>query len=164
MNFTALLWLFALAVSLHMLEEVIWLPAWSQEAGRWHEAVSRQGFALATAVFLAFLYFLTIGAVNGQASLSVSVYLIAALAVLMILNIILPHLAATIDQRRYAPGLATGLLLNLPAGLLLLRGFFGLGAISWSYFLLTVGMMLALGVIVWPWLLRLGQRWSRSKK
>ena len=29
-------WLFPAAITVHNLEEAIWLPAWSRTAGRWH--------------------------------------------------------------------------------------------------------------------------------
>ena len=41
MDFILIAWLFALVVTLHNLEEAIWLPDWSQTAGRWHSPVSR---------------------------------------------------------------------------------------------------------------------------
>jgi hypothetical protein len=40
---------------------------------------------------------------------------LAAYALEQRLNVIVPHLAATIRIRRYSPGVATGLVLALPA-------------------------------------------------
>jgi hypothetical protein len=34
MKFDALVWVFALAVTIHNLEEALWLPAWSRRAWR----------------------------------------------------------------------------------------------------------------------------------
>lgn len=51
----------------------------------------------------------------------VATYVLCGYALAMLLNVALPHLALTLTLRRYAPGLATALLFNLPASLLLLR-------------------------------------------
>jgi len=37
--------LFLLAVTLHSLEEAVWLPDWSQQAGRWHQPVEKIPFS-----------------------------------------------------------------------------------------------------------------------
>lgn len=39
----------------------------------------------------------------------------------MLLNVLLPHVLATVVMRRYAPGVVTAVLLNLPVNALLLR-------------------------------------------
>jgi hypothetical protein len=43
----------------------------------------------------------------------------------MAANAVVPHLAVTLALRRYMPGTATGLLLNLPLGAYLLHEAFG---------------------------------------
>jgi hypothetical protein len=35
-SYDQLRWLFALSLTIHNLEEAIWLPEWSQQAGKWH--------------------------------------------------------------------------------------------------------------------------------
>ncbi len=66
---------------------------------------------------------------------------------MMSLNVLFPHLIATLVLKRYAPGLVTGLLLNLPFGLLLVRQALSHGAallyLVISALLITV-IMLAL--------------------
>lgn len=52
---------------------------------------------------------------------SVPAYLFFGYAFAMAANAFMPHLIATIVRRSYMPGTATGLLLNLPLGVLLLR-------------------------------------------
>jgi hypothetical protein len=47
---------------------------------------------------------------------SFGAYFIAGYALAMVLNVVIPHLAATITLHTYAPGTATALLLNLPLG------------------------------------------------
>lgn len=155
-GFDRLLWLFALAVTLHMIEELIWLPAWSQRAGRWHMAVSSREFAFATAVFLLFLTIITYLASNALPE-SVSIYLVCGLALVMLFNFVLPHLGATIAQRRYAPGLITSLLCILPAASLLLRHAFQDNAISMPRYGVAAALLLLATAVIWPALLRTGK-------
>ena len=157
MDFEGLLWLFALVVTLHMIEEVIWLPAWSQEAGRWHEPVERSEFTFATAVMLIFLYTITYLAANAQAE-SVSIYLVCGLALVMLFNIVVPHLGATLAQRRYSPGLGSSLLLILPVASLLLWRAFVVDAISLPRYALAAAGVLLGTAVIWPSLFRLGRR------
>jgi len=160
-GFNGLLWLFALAVTLHMIEELLWLPAWSQDAGRWHVPVGSREFAFATAVFLLFLTPITYLASNAPPE-SITIYLVCGLALVMILNFIMPHLGATIAQRRYAPGLATSLLFILPAATLLLWRAFHDNAISLPrYSVAAAGLLLATAVI-WPALFRIGDHLPRN--
>jgi len=157
LGFGGLLWLFALVVTLHMIEELIWLPAWSQGAGWWHEPVGRREFAFATAVMLLFLYTISYLAANGGAE-SVAIYLVCGLALVMMVNVVIPHLGATIAQRRYAPGLGTSLILIMPvAGLLLWRAFEENVISLPRYMVAAVGMLLGTAVI-WPALFRSGKR------
>jgi ornithine--oxo-acid transaminase len=77
---------------------MIWLPGWSQQAGRWHQPVSARAFVAASAVFLVILYGLTGSALFARGWwMQTAVLLLNALAVIMLLNIILPHLAAAVE-------------------------------------------------------------------
>ena len=155
-GFDRLLWLFAFAVTLHMIEELIWLPAWSQTAGRWHVPVRSREFAFATAVFLLFLAIITFLASDASAE-SVSIYLVCGVALVMLFNIFLPHLGATITQHRYAPGLATSLLFILPAASLLLGRAFQENAISMPRFGVAATVILLGTAVIWPALFRVGK-------
>ena len=157
LEFEELLWLFVLVVSLHMVEELIWLPAWSQDAGRWHEPVDRKSFAFATGTLLLFLYTITYLAANAPAE-SVTVYLVCGLALVMLVNIVLPHLGATIAQRRYAPGLGTSLILILPVAILLNWRAFTDDLISMPRYALAAASILLATAVIWPALFRIGKR------
>ena len=56
MDFVLLSGLFALAVTLHNLEEALLLPTWSRSAGRWHHPVGAREFRFAVAVLTVFAY------------------------------------------------------------------------------------------------------------
>lgn len=120
MTFDTLTWAFVLAVAAHNLEEALWLPAWSQRAGRWHYPVGAEEFRFAVVVLTA----AAVGAallahVGGKGS--IGAYLISGYALAMLLNVVFPHMLASLILREYAPGTLTALLLNLPVCALLLE-------------------------------------------
>lgn len=107
------LWLFPAVVTLHNLEEAIWLPAWSKTPGRWFRPVSPAVFRFGAATLAIFAYLLAWMTIrSGRQSLWA--YATLGYMVAMIFNALVPHLALTIASRRYMPGVATGLFLNVP--------------------------------------------------
>jgi hypothetical protein len=116
MSISLLGWLFAIGVLVHNAEEALWLPAWSARAGRWHApVVSPAVFRFAVAV-LTVLVFVAAWLASAGGPGSFGAYVLAGTALATVINVVLPHLAATVVFRRYAPGTATALLLNLPLG------------------------------------------------
>lgn len=121
MEFAQLVWLFAAAVTIHNLEEAIWLPNWSKDAGRYHVPVSAKQFRFA--VLALTLAAWAVAAWSAAGSLLAD-YLVAGYALAMLVNVVFPHLAATLAMRRYAPGTTTAVLFNLPVTALLLQQAF----------------------------------------
>jgi hypothetical protein len=120
MTYYTLTWLFVLVVAVHNLEEGAWLPAWSQRAGRWHPPVGAPEFRFAVVVLTAAAVGAAVLAHTGGKG-SVGAYLISGYALAMLLNVVFPHVLATLILREYAPGTLTALLLNLPVCTLLLE-------------------------------------------
>lgn len=118
-SFLELQWLFPIIVTLHNLEEAIWLPSWSQTAGKWHSKVGKQEFRFAVFVLTILAYGLTYLSWSSGPE-SIWTYLNCGYMLAMLLNVFLPHLIATIAMRRYCPGVWTGIILNLPINSLLL--------------------------------------------
>ena len=113
MTYSELGWFFALAVTLHNAEEALFLPKWSMCAGRWHAPVNPFEFRFAVVVLTLLAYGTAyLSARHGPQS--AAAYTLAGYAMAMLLNAFFPHLLATLALRRYAPGTATALLLNLP--------------------------------------------------
>lgn len=131
MNFVLLSWLFALVITLHNVEEGWLLPPWSRSAGRWHQPIGAGEFRCAVGILTVLAYLVVYLATSSDKG-SVGNYLLAGYALAMLLNVLFPHTLATIIMRRYAPGTATALLLNLPITVLLL-----FTAIRGSYIQLT---------------------------
>ncbi len=129
MNFAEWQWFFPLAITVHNLEEAIWLPAWSQRAGRWHRPVEPFAFRFAVAVLTVLAYAAAAWSAAGGPE-SIGAYLLSGYALAMLLNVFLPHLLATVALRRYVPGLATALLCNLPVTAGLLQAAFAEGYVK----------------------------------
>ncbi|MGA2985065.1 MAG: HXXEE domain-containing protein [Terriglobia bacterium] len=133
MSFNEWRWLFPVAIALHNLEEAIWLPAWSNHAGKWHRPVSPSAFRFAVAVFTAVTFLVTIWSAKAGPE-SVGSYLLAGFALAMLLNVLILHLLATVVMRRYMPGLGTAIALNLPITVMLLRSAFAEGYVRFPTF------------------------------
>jgi hypothetical protein len=119
MSLVAILWLFTAGVLVHNTEEALYLPAWSARAGSWHVCVSAGAFRFAVAVLSAALVCIA-AAASLSGPRSVAAYLFAGYVLAMLLNVLAPHVIATVAMRTYMPGTATAVLLNLPLGCLFL--------------------------------------------
>jgi hypothetical protein len=114
MTFRDLEWLFPIVVTLHNAEEAIGFPGWSREAGsRWHGSITSGTFRFAAAILALLAFAVTwMSLVSGRQT--VWTYLAFGYIAAMLANVPVPHVAATIALRRYVPGVATAVLLNLP--------------------------------------------------
>jgi uncharacterized protein with HXXEE motif len=155
--FMILAWLFAAAVTVHNLEEALFLPAWSERAGRWHRPVGANEFRFAVFVLtiLAGIAAL-LAAVQGRESFGS--YVLSGYALAMLLNVAFPHLLASMAMRRYMPGTATALALNLPITAALLHQAFGEGYISSMRFALAGPAVVLAIMLLIPALFYLGRR------
>jgi hypothetical protein len=150
-DFVLLSWLFAISVTVHNLEEAIWLPKWSVSAGRWHHPVEPAVFRFAVIILTIFAYISSILASTGEKQ-SVGAYLVTGYALAMLLNVIFPHLIATAALKKYAPGLTTALFLNLPitAGLLyhaVIEGYIDLKKFYFIGPVINIGILVSIPVL-----------------
>ena len=133
--------LFLLSFSLHNLEEALWLPQWSKHARKYHKEVSKNEFTFAVIIVTAIGYLLTFQYYIFAPSSSFSRYIYLGFILMMVANVIFPHLIATIVLKRYAPGTITGMLLNAPIGTYILtRGVSGTDELV---FVIISGVILA---------------------
>jgi hypothetical protein len=119
MSLIAIGWLFTLGALLHNVEEALLLPAWSQRAERFYKPVAARVFCIAVIILSALFVAVTVAASFAHPG-SIAAYLMAGYALAMVLNVFAPHVFVTVATRRYMPGTATAVLLNLPLGLLYL--------------------------------------------
>ena len=162
MSLPMLGWLFALGVAAHNAEEAWLLPSWpGRPRFRW-AAVEAGPFRFAAALLsLVALLAAWLAGVGGAHSLGA--YFIAGYAAAMVLNVFLPHLAATVALRTYAPGTATALLFNLPLGGWLAYRLLAERWIEPSVFAVS-GPLTVLGIAaLGASLLWLGQRWAAQR-
>lgn len=112
--------LFILGFSLHNIEEALWLPNWSKNAKGFHKEVNKDEFRFAVIVITAVGYLVTFQYYLFSEVSIVSKNIFLGFVTMMVLNTLFPHLIATVVLKRYAPGLITGLFLNLPIGLFII--------------------------------------------
>ncbi|MBV8708676.1 MAG: HXXEE domain-containing protein [Acidobacteriaceae bacterium] len=113
-HFERLQWMFPLAVTLHNLEEAIWLPSWA--AGHNTELswqVTAVHFRLAL-VFLTVAAYLVTWLSRKHGEQSRWTYLFVAYTFVMFLNVFVPHVPATVLFHGYTPGMVTAVIVNLP--------------------------------------------------
>ena len=162
MDFNLLIWLFAMAITVHNFEEAIWLPAWSKTAGRFHHPIGMFEFRFSVTVLTLIAYIMAYLSMTGGKG-SIGAYLVSGYALAMFLNVIFPHLIATLLMRRYAPGTATAIVLNLPITSMLLYQGFEEGFIDKSVFI-YVGPLVVFGILLLiPCLFFMGRRWLRPE-
>jgi hypothetical protein len=146
------LWLFPVALTLHNLEEALWLPGWSANAGGFHPPVGAAEFRFAVAVLTVAAWWLTWMALR-RGGRWLQAFFAASAA--MLLNVFFPHLLATLVLGRYAPGLGTALLCILPVTATLLRRAFREQVLNWARLgraLLTVVPIVLVGIAFFFWL------------
>ncbi len=150
-------WLMPAAFAVHMLDEMIWLPRWSLTAGGWHAPVGRREFAFASVVVVALVFVAAgAGALGGRES--VGVYLMAGVAVLMVVNFFVPHAGSAFQTRRYAPGILTSAFIMVPVSALFIWQVLTHGYILWLPFIAAATGVLLGAAIFWPKLFGLGRR------
>ncbi len=152
MRMETAIWTFPVALTLHNLEEAIWLPAWSQHAGFWMAPVGTSEFRIAVALFTGITFGVARWAIWGGKR-SVGAYATAGFVFAILANVVF-HVMATVGLREYAPGVATAVLVNLPTMYYLLVRLFRESWIAWPKVLLAfiavpLGILLLIPLLFW---------------
>jgi len=156
-NLSSIIWIFPLTITLHNIEEALWLPSWSQKVNRYHKPVGKNEFyfALICVTLLAYLFsFLYMLYANN----GIIRYVYFGFVGSMILNAIFPHLIATIVLRQYAPGVITGILLNVPCYSLLISFAVKSNVISLTEVLVSTVIVGGIMLAILPILFRIGRK------
>ncbi|MBO8171555.1 MAG: HXXEE domain-containing protein [Bacillaceae bacterium] len=149
--------LFPLAITLHNLEEALWLPRWSRHAKRYHQPVKPGEFHFAVIVVTLLAYLATALFMYFPEQFVARSVFVGFLGA-MIFNAIFPHLVATIFLRKYAPGLITGLFLNIPVNLMILAELKRSGLVEVREVVLSTVVVGVLLLLLIPKLFRWGSR------
>lgn len=148
--------LFCLAITLHNLEEAIWLPAWSQQASRFQKPVTEGEFRFAVAIITGLAYLTAIGYQIWP--FTIAKWLFTGFLGSMIVNAIFPHLLATLIMKKYAPGLATGLILNIPVNSFILFRMHAENTVSTGEIILSTVIVGGGLLALIPLLFRIGRK------
>lgn len=135
---------FCFAITLHNIEEAIWLPKWSQNATKFHKPVSANEFLFAVIVITMLAYLAAFSYFYWPES-NFTKWMFVGFLGSMIFNAIFPHLAATIVMQKYAPGLVTGLFLNIPINSMIIYRMLSNNSIIWTELIIStvvVGIIL----------------------
>jgi hypothetical protein len=152
-----LLLFFPLAITLHNLEEALWLPQWSHHAARYHRPVEKNEFHFALIIITALAYLVTFFRILLPDIVFISWIFYGFLGV-MIINAIFPHLVATIVLKKYAPGLFTGLFLNIPINSILIYRAINIQITTITEVVIATVAAGILLILIIPLLFRAGRR------
>ena len=110
---------FCLAITLHNVEEALWLPEWSQSGSSFQQPVTANEFHFAVFIITVFDYVMSFLYVRFP-KINLLKWAFIGFLGSMVFNAIFPHLLATIVMKTYAPGVVTGILLNIPINTIIL--------------------------------------------
>jgi hypothetical protein len=156
------LWIFfPLAITLHNLEEALWLPKWSKHAKPFHAPIEANEFHFAVIVVTMLAYLSSFLALAFP-SVWLWSYFFHGFLGAMIVNTFVPHLVSTIVLRRYSPGLVTGLFLLVPINSLIIYRSISSGSITLHHLIVSVLVVGAMLLSSLPLLFRIGKLAARQ--
>lgn len=100
---------FCFAITLHNIEEAIWLPKWSQQPSKFQKPVTSNEFHFAVIVITMLAYLSAFGFLYIPES-DIAKWIFTGFLGSMVINAIFPHLIATVLMKKYAPGTPYGLI------------------------------------------------------
>lgn len=112
--------LFGIGVTLHNLEEAVYLTDWARSNLRLFFEPNRRIYWILTSSASVVIWIPIIGVcVSAESSPFQSV--LSGFALAVAINAVFPHAALSLIRHSYSPGTATGMLFNLPLGVSLIR-------------------------------------------
>ncbi len=142
--------LFLAAITLHNIEEALFLPSWANPVGI---TISSSEFAFAVMVLTVLAYVSAYFAIRDGGRWA---YFYTGYALAMFLNVFFPHLLTSILVQDYAPGTGTALFLVLPTSLLVLYTSIKDGVVDRAKFyvagpIVVLGMMVSIPLLFALW-------------
>lgn len=151
--------LFCFAITLHNIEEAIWLPRWFQTSSQFQKPITTSEFHFAVIVITILAYLAAFSYLYIPES-NLTKWIFIGFLGSMIFNAIFPHLVATVLMKKYAPGLLTGLLLNIPINSLVIYQMFAKNLIVWKELILSTLVIGIILVALIPLLFKVGGKIS----
>ncbi len=152
--------LFPLILTLHNIEESLWFVRWANSFKKNSRAMNKDGSIFATILTTSLAYLITLCFVF-LPEVSVFKYLYFGFIGVMMFNVIFPHLALTIQFKKYCPGLITGMLLLMPIGSLIIIYSINKEIISYLGLVIATVIVGLISLIILPVLFRMGEYFLR---
>lgn len=150
--------LFIFTISLHNTEEGIWLIRMTKHSKiGLHKVVKQDQFLFAVIAVTAVAYFVTSMFIFYPQN-SLFKYAYFGFLTAMMLNVIFPHLLSTIIERKYSPGLMTGLLLIIPIHIIIIMRSFQSHLISIGGLIMGTLIMSICLILLIPVMFKLASR------
>ena len=111
---------FCLAITIHNVEEALWLPEWSQSGSSFQQPVTAKEFHFAVFIIMLLAYVLSFLYVRFPKINLLKWAFIGFLGSMVFNAIFRIPLLATIMMKTYVPGVVTGILLNIPINTIIL--------------------------------------------
>ena len=144
--------LFGIGVTAHNLEEAMFMVSWARSHVKlWFEP-NPQIYWVVTSLVSVVIWIPIIGVCVSRESTGFQTAL-SGFALVLAINAFLPHLAISLVKHSYSPGAGTGMLFNLPLGVMLIHaqlnahvtssGVIWLGAVQYAVLLAagTLGIL-----------------------
>lgn len=124
--------LFGVGVTLHNVEEAVYLPGWFRAHVKLPFEPDQRIYWVLTSLVSVVVWVPIVGVCVAPESTRFQIVL-SGFALLMVVNVVVPHLALSVIKHSYSPGTGTAILFNLPLGVLLIREQLSGGAMSQAY-------------------------------
>jgi hypothetical protein len=112
--------LFGIGVTLHNLEEAMYLVSWARSHVKLPFEPNPRAYWIVTSLVSVAIWIPIVGVCVSKESAHFQSAL-SGFALVMAINAVLPHFALSLAKHSYSPGTATGMLFNLPLGVLLIH-------------------------------------------
>ncbi len=158
LTFKQVLWFIPIVLTLHNIEEALTMPTWVMA----HLPLIKESLPLTIdirftptqillSLFLATAvpFIVTMLCVNGEKR-SGKLTLLFLLQAIVLLNVFIPHIAASVRMKQYNPGVITAVCFNLPFSIYIFRrAFREKYLVSREFALLFVLALLVYGPVAW---------------
>lgn len=155
MNTPSIYLLFLFSVTLHNIEEALWIPRWSRYTQKFGKQVSGDEFHFAVLVITILAYLATGLFIFFPQNLILKYFFFGFVGA-MIFNVIFPHLILTIILKKYSPGLITGVLLIMPFNSLIIASSLNNSIINLNEVIISTIVVGILLLILIPILEKIG--------
>ncbi|PGC21178.1 HXXEE domain-containing protein [Bacillus pseudomycoides] len=151
--------LFLFAISIHNIEEAIWLSRRSLKTNkiRIHKSIQHDDFLFGLFVVTSLAYLVTILYIFYPSNF-IFKYTYFGFLSSMIINIIFPHLISTIVERCYSPGLLTGISVIIPTNILIIGNGFTSNTITLINFIIGTLVVNVILFLLIPLSFKLGKK------